>query len=135
MGMFAGKLLDVELPQTEKRVLAIVETDGCFSDGVAVAANCWVGRRTLRVEDYGKSAVTFVDTHTDRAVRISPRPEGRELAGRYAPEAGNRWEAMLFGYQRMPDRRAFAVGRSHAQDARGPDHQPARTARQLRPLW
>lgn len=103
MGMFAGKLLDVELPQTEKRVLAIVETDGCFSDGVAVAANCWVGRRTMRVEDYGKSAATFVDTHTDRALRISPRPEGRELAERYAPEADNRWEAMLLGYQRMPD--------------------------------
>lgn len=103
MGMFAGKLLDVDLPQTEKRILAIVETDGCFSDGVAVAANCWVGRRTMRVEDYGKSAVTFVDTHTDRALRISPHPEGRELAAHYAPEARNRWEAMLLGYQRMPD--------------------------------
>ncbi len=102
MGMLAEELLGVELPQTEKRVLAIVETDGCFSDGVAVAANCWVGRRTMRVEDYGKSAVTFVDTQTERAWRVSPHPHGREHAARYAPEADNRWEDMLIGYQRMP---------------------------------
>jgi formylmethanofuran dehydrogenase subunit E len=103
MGMLAEKLLNVELPQTAKRVLAIVETDGCFSDGVAVAANCWVGRRTMRVEDYGKSSVTFVDTRTERAWRITPHPDGRDIAARYAPEATNRWESMLLGYQRMPD--------------------------------
>jgi formylmethanofuran dehydrogenase subunit E len=102
MGMLAEELLRVTLPQQEKRVFAIVETDGCFSDGVAVAANCWVGRRTMRVEDYGKSAVTFVDTETERAWRISPRSGGRDGAAAYAPEAANRWEAMLLGYQRMP---------------------------------
>jgi formylmethanofuran dehydrogenase subunit E len=100
--MYAEELLGITLPQEKKRVLAIVETDGCFSDGVAVAANCWVGRRTMRVEDYGKSAVTFVDTETERAWRISPRASARDRAAHYAPEAGNRWEAMLLGYQRMP---------------------------------
>jgi formylmethanofuran dehydrogenase subunit E len=103
MGMLAESLLGVELPQTDKRVLAFVETDGCFSDGVAVAANCWVGRRTMRVEDYGKPAVTFVDTVTEEAWRIWPHPLAREVAPRYAPEANNKWEAMLLGYQRMPD--------------------------------
>lgn len=102
MSMLAGQVLDVELPQTKKRLLAIVETDGCFADGVAVAANCWVGRRTMRVEDYGKTAVTFVDTATGNAVRIAPHPEARGLAADYALEARNRWEAMLLGYQRMP---------------------------------
>src|SRR5439155_26987565 len=64
MGLLAGELLGLELPQADKRLLVIVETDGCAADGVAVACNCWVGRRTLRVEDYGKVAATFVDTHT-----------------------------------------------------------------------
>lgn len=103
MGMLAARLLGIELPQSDKRVLAIVETDGCFSDGVAVAANCWVGRRTMRVEDYGKVAVTFVDTLTERAWRIAPRLSGRQHAAEYAPEAANDWQAMLLGYQRMPD--------------------------------
>ncbi len=102
MGLFAGEILGLELPQADKRLLAIVETDGCAADGIAVACNCWVGRRTLRVEDYGKVAATFVDTHTGQAVRLVPRREARELARAFAPEAGNKWEAQLLGYQRMP---------------------------------
>jgi formylmethanofuran dehydrogenase subunit E len=104
MGMLAGDVLGLELPQApdSKRLLTIVETDGCFSDGVAVATHCWVGRRTLRVEDYGKVAATFVDTHTGQAVRILPRGEARQLARAFATEARNRWETQLLGYQRMP---------------------------------
>lgn len=102
MGLFAGELLGLELPQANKRLFTIVETDGCASDGIAVATNCWVGRRTMRVEDYGKVAATFVDTQTHHAIRIVPRSEARHLAGTYAPEARNKWEAQLLGYQRMP---------------------------------
>lgn len=102
MGMWASELLTLDLPQSKKRLLTIVETDGCFSDGVAVATNCWVGRRTMRVEDYGKVAATFVDTKTQIAVRITPHPQARQEAAAFAPEANNRWEAMLYGYQRMP---------------------------------
>ena len=54
MGILAGKLLEIPVPQTDKRLLTIMETDGCAADGVSVATNCWVGRRPLRIEDYGK---------------------------------------------------------------------------------
>ncbi len=102
MGLAAGQLLGLDLPQPDKRLLTIVETDGCFTDGVAVATNCWVGRRTLRVLDYGKVAATFIDTKTGAAVRLFPNLAAREQAGAFAPGASNRWEAMLLGYQRMP---------------------------------
>lgn len=102
MGLWAGELLALPLPQQNKRLLTVVETDGCFCDGVAVATNCWVGRRTLRVEDYGKVAATFVDTQTGEAWRIAPNADARRHAAMYAPEATNRWQAMLLGYQRMP---------------------------------
>lgn len=108
MGMLVGRLLDLDLPQRDKRLLTIVETDGCAADGVAVATGCWVGRRTLRIEDFGKVAATFADTETGRAVRIAPRQSVRSLAARFAPEAHDRWEAQLFGYQRMPDEQLFA---------------------------
>lgn len=101
MGRRAGELLGLALPQHDKRLLTIVETDGCFTDGVSVATNCWVGRRTMRVEDYGKVAAVFVDTQLSRAVRLAPRADVRQAAPRYAPDAANRWEAMLLGYQRM----------------------------------
>lgn len=101
MGRLAATLLDLDLPQSDKRLLIIVETDGCFTTGLSVATNCWVGRRTLRVEDYGKVAATLVDTQTGQAIRIAPSPTARERAAACAPDAHNRWEAMLFGYQRM----------------------------------
>src|SRR3990172_3111527 len=104
IGRLAGEWLHLELPQPPqcKRLLAIVETDGCAADGVAVATNCWVGHRTLRVEDYGKIAATFIDVEAGQAVRIAPRGEARPRARSFAPEARDQWEAYLLGYQRMP---------------------------------
>jgi formylmethanofuran dehydrogenase subunit E len=103
MGLLAGRLLQLDLPRTDKRLLTIVETDGCVVDGLAAVTGCRVGRRTLRVEDYGKVGATCVDTHTGMAVRIVPSIEARILAAEYAPEARNHWEAQLIGYQHMPD--------------------------------
>ncbi len=102
MGLLAGEILGLDLPQSDKRLLTIVETDGCGADGIAVATGCWVGHRTMRIEDYGKVAATFVDTLTHRAVRIVPQTQSRQLACEYAPEAHSKWEAQLLGYQRMP---------------------------------
>jgi formylmethanofuran dehydrogenase subunit E len=103
MGLLAGEILDIDVPQADKRLLTIVETDGCAADGIAVATNCWVGRRTLRVVDYGKVAAVFVDTLTGHAVRIVPRGTARARAAAYASEAVGKWQAQLLGYQRMPD--------------------------------
>ena len=108
MGMLAGALLDLDLPQTDKRLLAIIETDGCATDGIAAATGCAVGRRTMRIEEFGKVAATFVDTATERAVRIVPRLEARALAREYAPEASSRWHAQLIGYPPQARTRARA---------------------------
>lgn len=102
MGMLAGTLLGLNLPQTNKRLYTFVETDGCFADGVSVAVNCWLGRRTMRLMDYGKVAATFVDTETGYAIRIAPNPESRHLAAVYAPNERSRWHTMLQAYQIMP---------------------------------
>jgi formylmethanofuran dehydrogenase subunit E len=109
MGLLAGELLGLGLPQSDKRLLTIMETDGCSADGVSAATGCWVGRRTRRVEDYGMVAATFVDTQTERALRIAPRSDVRQRARDYAPEARNKWEAQLLGYQRMPAEALLAV--------------------------
>jgi len=103
IGLLAGRLLELPLPQPEKQLLAIAETDGCMVDGLAAATGCCVGRRTLRIEDYGKTAATFVDTFNRQTIRIAPRPNIRELAWEYAPGARSRWQAQLIGYQHIPD--------------------------------
>jgi formylmethanofuran dehydrogenase subunit E len=102
IGQRAGELLDMALPRSDKRMLVIVETDGCFADGVSVASGCWFGRRTLRFVDFGKVAATFVDLRTCQAVRIWPGPRARMLAEEYVPHAPDRWHAQLEGYRVMP---------------------------------
>lgn len=104
MGELAGELLGLPLPQTEKRLIAFVETDGCFADGVMVATGCSVGHRTLRVLDIGKIAVTFADSGSEptRAVRIWPHPLARSRAAECVTSAPSRWHAQLAAYQLMP---------------------------------
>ena len=109
MGMYAGELLRLELPQRDKRLYTFVETDGCFVDGVTVATGCSVGHRTLRLMDYGKVAATYVDTKTGNAVRILPDSRCRTRAANYAPSAPNRWRAQLDAYQIMPTTELFSA--------------------------
>lgn len=111
MGMLAASLLNLPLPQTDKRLLTIIETDGCFADGVAVASGCEIGHRTLRLVDYGKAAATFIDTQTEQAVRIAPHPCSRERAATLGAEAASRWHSYLEAYQVMPDDELFVVQR------------------------
>ena len=102
IGILAAHLFRMDLPQQHKRLFAFVETDGCFTDGVSAATGCTLGRRTMRLLDYGKVAVTFVDTATDKAVRIRPNPTARQRAALYAPNAPDHWHAQLEGYKTMP---------------------------------
>ncbi len=109
IGMLAADLLGLPLPQTDKRVFTIVETDGCFADGVSAASGCTLGHRTMRLADYGKVAATFIDTETSAAFRIAPRAGVRELAHQYAPDATSKWHAQLAAYQVIPADDLFVV--------------------------
>lgn len=107
MGLLAGRLLELELPRRDKRLLVIFEIDGCSVDGVMAATGCTPGGRTLRIEDYGKLAGTFVDTPTGQAVRLVPHPQARAHAAALSSGASTRWQAQLIGYQRLRDEELF----------------------------
>jgi formylmethanofuran dehydrogenase subunit E len=109
MGLMAGELLDLEMPHPDKRLFTFVETDGCGLDGISVATGCSVGRRTMRVIDFGKMAATFVDVATGESIRIVPSAESRIRAKEYMSESSNRWEAQLYAYQVMPLHYLFTV--------------------------
>ena len=109
MGLYAGEILGLEVPQEDKRLFTFIESDGCFLDGVAVSTGCSAGRRTMQVIDYGKMAATFVDILTGQAIRISPHPEGRILCRDYAPLATDRWHTYLEGYKAMPIDKLFTL--------------------------
>ncbi len=109
LGLAGAARLGLDTPRDDKRLLVIVETDGCFVDGVSAATGCTVGHRTLRVEDYGKVAATFVDAHNGQALRLSPRSGVRERAWRYAPGEARHYFAMLHAYRVMPETELLAV--------------------------
>ena len=96
-------VLNLEIPRKDKRLLVIVETDGCFADGIAAATGCTMGHRTMRLADYGKIAATFVDVKSNTAVRVAPQLDIRDRAPYYAPTEEKRYYAQLHGYQHMPD--------------------------------
>ena len=89
--------------------LVIIETDGCFADGIEVATGATVGHRTLRVNDLGKIAATFADLRSRAALRFAPREQVRIRACGYAPSESRRYYAQLEGYQRMPLEELFQV--------------------------
>jgi formylmethanofuran dehydrogenase subunit E len=107
MGRYAARLLGFDPLQVKKRLLVIVETDGCFVTGVCAATGCTIHSRNLRIEDYGKAAATFTDTQLRRSVRIAPSAGARDLAVQYAPEQPDHWQAMLESYQVILDEELF----------------------------
>lgn len=111
MALAGAAALGMDVPRKDKKLLVIAETDGCFIDGVEVAAGVAVGRRTLRVEDYGKVAATFINVKSGEAIRLAPRGDVRERARIYAPEEARHYFAQLYGYQRMPADALFSFTR------------------------
>jgi len=109
LGLAGMSALGFETPPDKKQTLIITETDGCFADGLSAATNCTVGHRTLRVEDYGKTAATFVDTKTGSAVRIAPALDIRQKAYKYAIDEMRHYFAQMQAYQIMPDDEMFTI--------------------------
>lgn len=109
LGMCAARLFAPLLPQTNKRMLAMVEMDGCFADGVSAATGCSMGHRTMRLADEGKIAATFIDTREGSALRIYTLPDVRARATAFARGAPSRWHAYLAAYRELADEEMFGT--------------------------
>jgi formylmethanofuran dehydrogenase subunit E len=109
IGLSGVQSLQLDPYRRGNRLLVILETDGCFADGIEAATGCSVGHRTLRVEDYGKIAATFVDVILGKAVRITPALDIRERAAAYAPVEKRHYFAQLTAYQVMPDEELLSI--------------------------
>lgn len=103
IGLAGASALGLDIPRNDKRLLVILENDGCFADGIEAATGCSVGHRTLRVEDYGKIAATFIDVKTEQTLRITPKLDSRQRAPAYTPNESRHYFAQLQAYQVMPD--------------------------------
>ena len=107
MGLAGLAAVGLEAPFHNKAALIIIETDGCFADGIEVASGATVGHRTLRVVDLGKIAAVFANVKTGKIIRLAPCLDVRQRALAYAPEVKKKYYAQLKGYQIMPEAELF----------------------------
>jgi formylmethanofuran dehydrogenase subunit E len=85
MGM---KLLGISESKHSKELIVYVECDRCLADAIGTVTGCKIGKRSLKWMDYGKTAATFVNIETGKAVRIYRKyrlypPEGSDLVEFY----------------------------------------------------
>ncbi len=59
-------------------LLAITETNNCFSDGIQFVTGCTFGNNSLIFKDIGKTAFTLT-TRDGMGVRIGTKPDSREI--------------------------------------------------------
>ncbi|MCX6080879.1 MAG: FmdE family protein [Chloroflexi bacterium] len=102
IGVAGASALGLDVPRKDQRLLVIIETDGCFADGIESSTGSTVGHRTLRIEDFGKIAASFVDVETEQAFRITPQPDARQRAFDFARDEPRHYFAQLVAYQSMP---------------------------------
>ncbi len=112
-----------------EEVVAIVETNNCFSDGVQFVTGCSFGNNALIYRDYGKTAFTLA-RRTGEAVRISVRadrvmeersPEAMQLFERVVVEHSGTeadreqlsvlWKELSFRILDLPDEEVFDIKR------------------------
>jgi formylmethanofuran dehydrogenase subunit E len=83
MTLAAMRYLGIDPYQSkEKRhIIVYAEVDRCMTDAVIVVTGCSPGRRTLKLVDYGKFAMTLIDQDTGKAVRASVKGDftGRDM--------------------------------------------------------
>lgn len=84
-GLYGIKRLGISNTGMEE-IIAIVETNNCFSDGVQMVTGCSFGNNSLIYRDYGKTAVT-ISKRDGKAIRLAINPEFEDSREREYPEA------------------------------------------------
>lgn len=117
-----------------EEVVAIVETNSCFADGVQLVTGCTLGNGSLIYRDYGKTAVTLAH-HSGDAVRVAAKkggaspldiyPSAAPLFRKVMQEGGGTesekvelkklWVDIAFKMLDMPDENFFSITSSRIE--------------------
>jgi len=109
LAMAGCREVGIDEPKGCKKLVVLVEIDRCATDAIQAVTGCSLGKRTLKFLDYGKMAATFVNTETQRAVRVLAKDNARELARLFAPGAATPGEAQKQAYAAMPEELLFSI--------------------------
>ena len=107
-------LADGTLNPDRKRLVTFVEIDRCATDAIGVVTGCRVGKRALKLRDWGKMAATFVDLYAGlggdeyKGVRVVALESSKARAKELYPELEKNAQQMK-AYREMQDEELFAM--------------------------
>lgn len=105
-------LANGELNPERKRLVTFVEIDRCATDAIGVVTGCRVGKRALKLRDWGKMAATFVDLEKPlggdayKGVRVVALESSKARAKELYPQLEKNAQQMK-AYREMPDAELF----------------------------
>jgi formylmethanofuran dehydrogenase subunit E len=117
MAMLALDRLGIEDPRSKtspdrKRLVTVVEIDRCATDAIGVVTGCRVGKRALKLRDWGKMAATFVDLSAAlgddnyKGLRVVALESSKARAGELYPELPKN-EQQMRAYRELPNDELF----------------------------
>lgn len=78
----AEKGMDVLGTKDPKNMIVYVENDRCIADAIQILTGTRLGRRSMKLVNYGKMAATFINTDTDDAYRVWISGKINEMIGK-----------------------------------------------------
>jgi len=95
-------------------LIAVVETNNCFTDSVQMVTGCSFGNNGMVYRDFGKTAFSLVDRH-GKGVRVSARPGASDLLKDKNPEAQELYLSIVNKRKATPEEEArmMALNQRH----------------------
>lgn len=111
MALLGCELIGIKDPKgaDRKKLIVWVEIDRCMADAVSAVTGVRLGKRSLKYQDYGKVAATFLNTESAEAVRIVALEESRALADARYPDIENKGERQFRTYREASNDDLFRV--------------------------
>jgi formylmethanofuran dehydrogenase subunit E len=122
LAMLGCQRLGISEPRTteRKRLVTFIEIDRCATDAIAVVTGCRLGKRALKIRDWGKMAATFVDlaspitaldspddTPIYKGIRIAALESSKQRARELYPHIENKNQQQMLAYRELPDADLF----------------------------
>ncbi len=111
MAVLGCRLIGVEDPRgvDRKKVIVWVEIDRCMADAVGAVTGVRLGKRSLKYVDYGKVAASFLNTETNKAVRVVALESSRALADERYGSIANKRDRQFRAYSEATDEELFKI--------------------------
>jgi len=101
-GCYAMKELTVSNTGMEE-VIAILETNNCFSDGIQVVTGCTFGNNALIFNDIGKTAATIINRASKESIRLALKKDFCDSRKEIYPKVFDFFERIVTKRQQVSD--------------------------------